>query len=101
MFGTFGTAGGKYQGVDVYWEADDAWRSVPQQVQDFTICGFRPLSKWLSYRIGLPLTVSDRGQFILLTRRVKAILDLAESADELFALAAAAPLEAMVSAEAQ
>jgi hypothetical protein len=92
-FGSVGNAGGRRSGADVLWDADHGWRNVPDELWDFSVCGFRPLPKWLSYYVGDELTVADREAFTKLARRIAAIKALATEADAVFAAAVKAPLD--------
>jgi hypothetical protein len=44
-FGKAGERGGKREGDAVLWNAADGWRSVPEEVWNFTACGFQVLPK--------------------------------------------------------
>ncbi len=92
--GTFGTTGGRREGSDILWDIEHGWRNVPAELWDYSVCGFRPLSKWLSYCVQRPLSVAEREEFTKLARRIAATLLLSNDADRLFAAASAQPLEA-------
>jgi hypothetical protein len=98
LYGTAGTDGGLWQGGSVYWDETHAWRNVPEEVWNYGVSGFRPLPKWLSYRIGVPLAASDREAFTHLARRIAALLDCAPDADDVFDAAKASPLDVIPSA---
>lgn len=59
---------------DVYLNSDTFWRNIPADVWDFTVGGFQPLKKWLSYRersvLQRPLTIAEIGHFRDMARRV-------------------------------
>ena len=63
--------------VDVYLNDDVFWRNVPADVWEFTIGGFQPLKKWLSYResniLKRPLTITETAHFRDTARRLAKI----------------------------
>jgi hypothetical protein len=60
--------------ADVFLNSKVYWRNVPAEVWDFTIGGFQPLKKWLSYRersiLQRPLTIGETGYFRDIARRL-------------------------------
>lgn len=70
---------------DVYLNDDAYWRNVPGDVWEFTVGGFQPLKKWLSYRertiLGRPLSITETGYFRDTARRLAKIRMLAAELD--------------------
>lgn len=71
--GSYGNVGGRKAGKDLMWDSSHGWRNIPDTVWHYHLGGFQPLTKWLSYRIGLPLTAADREQVMHLARRLQAL----------------------------
>jgi hypothetical protein len=73
---------------DVYLNTDVFWRNVPSEVWDFTVGGFQPLKKWLSYRertiLDRALTITESGYFRDTARRLAKIRLLAPELDANF-----------------
>jgi hypothetical protein len=73
---------------DIYLNTDVFWRNVPSEVWDFTVGGFQPLKKWLSYRertiLGRALTITESGYFRDTARRLAKIRLLAPELDANF-----------------
>jgi hypothetical protein len=71
--------------LDVHLNDDVFWRNVPAEVWDFTIGGFQPLKKWLSYReraiLDRPLTIAEAGQFRDIARRLARVRILGPELD--------------------
>jgi hypothetical protein len=80
---------------DIYLNENVFWRNVPSEVWDFTVGGFQPLKKWLSYRersvIDRPLTIAESGYFRDTARRIAKILLLGPELDASFRSCAEAP----------
>lgn len=59
---------------DVYLNNQVFWRNVPADVWEFTVGGFQPLKKWLSYRertvLQRPLNIAETGYFRDIARRL-------------------------------
>jgi hypothetical protein len=92
--GRVGFSGGRRVGQDVLWDEAAGWRNVPEDLWQRSLAGFDVLSKWLSYRVGMDLSVADREAFMHLSRRLVAIGALASRADVLYQSARLSPLEA-------
>lgn len=92
-YGTFGKRGGKRAGQDVLWTDGRGWHNVPQNVWTYAACGFPVLPKWLSYRVSGGLRANDRQEFMLLARRIAALVALQPMCDDAYAAAVVAPLE--------
>lgn len=90
--GRKGFAGGKRVGLDVLWDDERGWRNIPDEVWDFDLGGFEVLPKWLSYRVGKPLDSAERENFMCLARRIRRIISLHSSADEIYSAARQQPL---------
>jgi hypothetical protein len=91
-FGRTGQAGGRREGDAVLWGEDHGWRNIPDSIWSFTSVGHAVLPKWLSYRVGLPLSNDDREAFMILCRRIAAIRAIEAECDEIYLAAASAPL---------
>jgi hypothetical protein len=76
------------QTTDVYLNGDVFWRNVPSEVWDFTVGGFQPLKKWLSYRertiLDRALTITETGYFRDTARRLAKIRLLGPELDTNF-----------------
>jgi hypothetical protein len=63
--------------LDVHLNNEVFWRNVPTEVWEFTVGGFQPLKKWLSYReraiLDRPLTIAEAGHFRDTARRIAKI----------------------------
>lgn len=63
--------------ADVHLNSEVFWRNVPSEVWDFTVGGFQPLKKWLSYRertiLDRALTITETGYFRDTARRLAKI----------------------------
>ncbi len=69
------------------WSAAGGWRSVPEDVWNFTACGFQVLPKWLSYRKDQGLTAADREAFrMIVRRRIHAALEETSACDKAYQL---------------
>jgi hypothetical protein len=94
--GRAGHAGGSYHlgppSHDILWDATNGWRNVPEAVWEFHAAGHQPIPKWLSYRVGRPLTAKDRESVMHICRRITATIALSLEADTIYRLAAADPL---------
>ncbi|MDQ3247655.1 MAG: DNA methyltransferase, partial [Chloroflexota bacterium] len=68
---------------DVYLNDTTYWRQVPMRVWDYTIGGYQVLKKWLSYRetgvLGRTLHPDDTREFMLIARRITALVALEEA----------------------
>ncbi len=71
--GSHGNRGGRREGNDLLWDTTHGWRGIPETVWNYELGGFQPLTKWLSYRVGLPLSSSDREHVMHLVRRLHAL----------------------------
>ena len=76
------------------------WRNISGSIAGFTLGGFNPIQKHLSYRVGERLALQDRQRITAMARRIAAIQELAQVADEHLAAAEAAPLELPVAVAA-
>ncbi len=103
-YGSYGQRGGQRSGQDVLWAEGRGWRNIPQETWAYSACGFAVLPKWLSYRLAPPpgnplhgtghgLRPSDRQDFMLLARRIAALLAVQADCDAAYAAAVIAPLE--------
>ncbi len=103
-YGSYGQRGGQRSGQDVLWAEGHGWRNVPHDVWTYSACGFPVLPKWLSYRLDPPagnplhatghgLRPTDRQEFMLLARRIAALLGLQSACDAAYTAAIATPLE--------
>ncbi len=92
--GRIGFYGGRYEGTSVLWDAGagQGWRDVPAAVWDFSVSGYQALPKYLSYRVGQPLTGAERQKVFHLCRRIAAILALQPACDAAHAAAVQGPL---------
>jgi hypothetical protein len=91
-FGRTGERAGKRDGDSVLWSDSHGWRSVPDEVWEFTACGFQVLPKWLSYRKEAGLSATERETFRMIVRRIQAVLDESVACDAAYAAALATPL---------
>jgi hypothetical protein len=73
---------------DIYLNTDVFWRNVPSEVWDFTVGGFQPLKKWLSYRerviLDRALSITESGYFRDTARRLAKIRLLGPELDANF-----------------
>lgn len=99
VYGQWGRAGGLRSGTAVLWSGDQGWRGISDEVWSYTLCGHAVLPKWLSYRVGRPLTQADRERFMHVARRVAALVALGNQSDSIFSSASNAPLELVAAAE--
>ncbi len=92
-FGTYGKRGGQRSGQNVLWGEEQGWRNVPDGTWAYSACGFPVLPKWLSYRVTTGLRTADRQEFMLLARRVTALIALQSECDGTYQAAMQNPLE--------
>ena len=92
-YGTEGKLGGRFDGQTLFWSEDGGWRNVPPEAINFSLGGFAPIQKHLSYFKGETLTLSHRQTVTKMVRRIVSTLALAPAADAFFQAAKAAPLE--------
>ena len=82
------------QAVDVYWNAESHWATVPKAVWEYTLGGYLVLKKWLSYReddiLGRPITKDEVREFTLMVRRIAALLLMEPALDANYAATKAA-----------
>jgi len=95
-YGTEGRRGGRRRGADVLWSSESGWRNIPDDVWAYTACGFSVLPKWLSYRVPTGITGTDREYFMLMVRRIAALLQLQGSCDAAYLAAVEQPLEVSI-----
>ena len=93
QYGTRSRRGGKLAEGALLWGPDRGWRNISTDITDFTLGGFNPILKHLSYFIDKPLRHSDRRRVTNMARRIAAIQELIDTADIHFYAAAAEPLE--------
>lgn len=71
---------------DLYWNDNCYWKNVPKYVYEFTIGGYPPLKKWLSYRhtdkLKRPLTEKEVEFVSEIVRRITALILLNPQLDE-------------------
>jgi hypothetical protein len=76
------------QTLDVHLNDDVFWRNVPLEVWEFTVGGFQPLKKWLSYReraiLDRPLSIAEAGYFRDTARRLAKVRLLGPELDANF-----------------
>ena len=92
-YGTATRLGGRSVDGSLLWGSTGGWRSLPAGINDFTLGGFNPIRKHLSYFVGKRLSFADRRRVTGMARRIGAIQELAQAADAHFAAAESAPLE--------
>ncbi len=92
-YGSYGQRGGQRSGHDVLWAEGRGWRNIPHDVWTYSACGFPVLPKWLSYRVKTELRVRDREEFMLLARRIAALIRLQADCDAAYEAALHLPLE--------
>lgn len=93
LHGSYGKRGGHRSEQDVLWGEETGWRNVPDEVWSYTACGFSVLAKWLSYRVNTGLRPQDRQEFMLLTRRLAALVALQPACDAAYSASVSTPLE--------
>lgn len=91
-YGSANTLGGRPAGADLLWGPDGGWRNMGG-ADGFTLGGYNPIRKHLSYLVDEPLTFTDRRRVTAMARRIVALRTLAREADAHFLAARAAPLE--------
>ncbi len=99
QYGRRGERGGKFVEGTLLWGPDQGWRNISSDIVNFTLGGFSPILKHLSYFKGQRLTFADRHYVTQMARRIAAIQELAHTADCHFHNAAAAPLEPSLTAD--
>ena len=92
-YGSASTLGGRPAGDDLLWGPTGGWRNMGGAASDFTLGGYNPIRKHLSYLVGERLTFTDRRRVTAMARRIVALQGLAREADAHFHAASAAPLE--------
>ena len=92
-YGTEGKLGGRFDRQTLFWSEDGGWRNIPPEAINFSLGGFTPIQKHLSYFKGETLTLLHRQTVTKMVRRIVSTLALAPAADALFQAAKAAPLE--------
>jgi len=69
----------------VFLDNEAYWRNVPSEIWNFTVGGFQPLKKWLSYRersiLDRPLTIAETGHFRDTARRLAKVRLLGPALD--------------------
>ena len=93
-YGTGTRSGGRPAGDDLLWGPTGGWRNMGGTVSGaFTLGGYNPIPKHLSYFVGERLTFDDRRRVTAMARRIAALRELAREADAHFRAAEANPLE--------
>ena len=92
-YGTETRSGGRAAGDDLLWGPTGGWRNMGGAASEFTLGGYNPIRKHLSYFVGKRLTFDDRRRVTAMARRIAAIRELTREADAHFRAAEAAPLE--------
>ena len=95
QYGARNRLGGKLVEGRLLWGPEQGWRDISTDIANFTLGGFNPIRKHLSYFIGERLTFTDRRRVTEMARRIAAIQELTHTADTHFHTAAVAPLEAV------
>ncbi len=85
--------GGRAVDGSLLWADNEGWRNVSAQVSEFTLGGFNPVGKHLSFFLAQPLTFAHRRKVTDMLRRIAAIEQLSHTADAHFAAAEVSPLE--------
>ncbi len=93
-YGTANSLGGRTAGDDLLWGPTGGWRNMGGTASGaFTLGGYNPIRKHLSYFVGERLMFDDRRRVTAMARRIAALRELAREADAHFHAASAAPLE--------
>lgn len=92
--GSFGRDGGRRVDDSVLWGPERGWRNIPDHIWNYRLGGFNPISKMLSYRVGMTLSDNDRELVMKLARRIQALINLESKADVLYQAAHDQPLVA-------
>ena len=72
--------------VDVFLNDSTYWKNLPVSVWEYTLGGYQVLKKWLSYRetavLGRELRPDEAREFMVIARRIAALLALDEALNE-------------------
>ena len=91
--GRFSQIGGRFENDTLFWNDTEGWRNLTEEIINFELGGFRPITKHLSYFVDQELNSDDRMRVANMARRIVAIQELGPGADAHFDAAAQAPLE--------
>ena len=74
--------------VDIHLNGTTAWTCVPSKAWSYTVGGYQPIKKWLSYRqigvLGRALTTAEAREVTSMVRRITALLLLDDILDANF-----------------
>ena len=85
--------GGRFENGTLFWNDTEGWRNLTEEIVNFELGGFRPITKHLSYFVNEELDSDDRMRVANMARRIVAILELGPEADVHFDVAAQSTLE--------
>ncbi len=93
-YGSRNRSGGRHVAGDLLWNNSSGWRTVPKEITEYSLGGWSPVEKYLSYFVGETLTLETRRRVTIMVRRIAELRRLETVADAHFAAAKSDPLEA-------
>ena len=92
-YGVYRQHGGRPQSGDLLWAGNAGWRNVPDSITDYSLGGWNPIRKHLSYFVNRPLELEDRRRITSMACRIAELNRIAKTADSHFRIAKDKPLD--------